>query len=301
MSGSPRVPPSERAVLATVASGTVLAPLNSTMIAVALPQVLEEFGTGVAQGDSLPDRLGLPPAGGGQSWGQDGAATPDPWRVDLVWRRIAGSGIGSKPAGVPDAGQRGRAGARVRPDRAPGLRLRPGLGRNCSGRRCGSAARGFARRSRRLASHLLRQFATRPAGLAVGAPGNTGEARPAAESSFRPGQGAVTVCRVARCGRAAGRLTFWRAPVVGEWWGRGHRLTSCSRRSVVCWPVAVAGERRPWPGRLCLPSVYCLSRCSAVGSSFPHSCSGFALPALGLACRRRRWRKPASRPARHER
>ena len=39
---------SERLVVATVALGTMLAPLNSTMIAVALPGVMDDFGVGVA-------------------------------------------------------------------------------------------------------------------------------------------------------------------------------------------------------------------------------------------------------------
>ena len=41
-------PPGERGVIATVALATMLAPLNSTMIAVALPQVIQEFETDVA-------------------------------------------------------------------------------------------------------------------------------------------------------------------------------------------------------------------------------------------------------------
>jgi EmrB/QacA subfamily drug resistance transporter len=41
-------PPRERAVLATAALGTTLAPLNSTMIAVALPAVMRDLDTGVA-------------------------------------------------------------------------------------------------------------------------------------------------------------------------------------------------------------------------------------------------------------
>jgi EmrB/QacA subfamily drug resistance transporter len=40
--------PSERGVLVTVALATMLAPLNSTMIAVALPQIIREFQTDVA-------------------------------------------------------------------------------------------------------------------------------------------------------------------------------------------------------------------------------------------------------------
>lgn len=40
--------PAERAVIVTVALGTTLAPLNSTMIAVALPRVMAEFDAGVA-------------------------------------------------------------------------------------------------------------------------------------------------------------------------------------------------------------------------------------------------------------
>ena len=39
---------SERTILLAVALGTTLAPLNSTMIAVALPRVLEEFQEGPA-------------------------------------------------------------------------------------------------------------------------------------------------------------------------------------------------------------------------------------------------------------
>jgi EmrB/QacA subfamily drug resistance transporter len=39
----------ERAVLATVALGTVLAPLNSTMIAVALPRIMSDFDADVAE------------------------------------------------------------------------------------------------------------------------------------------------------------------------------------------------------------------------------------------------------------
>jgi len=37
----------ERAVVATVALGTILAPLNSTMIAVALPRIIDDFGSSV--------------------------------------------------------------------------------------------------------------------------------------------------------------------------------------------------------------------------------------------------------------
>ena len=40
--------PSERAVLVTVALATMLAPLNSTMIAVALPRIIDDFGTDIA-------------------------------------------------------------------------------------------------------------------------------------------------------------------------------------------------------------------------------------------------------------
>src|SRR5438093_1193556 len=39
---------SDRAILVTAALATMLAPLNSTMIAVALPNVMGELGTGVA-------------------------------------------------------------------------------------------------------------------------------------------------------------------------------------------------------------------------------------------------------------
>src|SRR5687768_12335886 len=42
--------PSERAVLATAALGTMLAPLNSTMIVVALPDILDDFGRSLAWG-----------------------------------------------------------------------------------------------------------------------------------------------------------------------------------------------------------------------------------------------------------
>ena len=41
-------PPGERGVIVTVALATMLAPLNSTMIAVALPRVIQEFGADVA-------------------------------------------------------------------------------------------------------------------------------------------------------------------------------------------------------------------------------------------------------------
>src|SRR4030042_1340857 len=41
-------PSSERAAVLTVALATMLAPLNSTMIAVALPHVITEFGADVA-------------------------------------------------------------------------------------------------------------------------------------------------------------------------------------------------------------------------------------------------------------
>ncbi len=39
---------SERLVVVTVSLGAMLAPLNSTMIAVALPGVMDDFGVGVA-------------------------------------------------------------------------------------------------------------------------------------------------------------------------------------------------------------------------------------------------------------
>ena len=39
----------ERAVLVTVALGAILAPLNSTMIAVALPQIVDDFDTTVGR------------------------------------------------------------------------------------------------------------------------------------------------------------------------------------------------------------------------------------------------------------
>jgi hypothetical protein len=39
---------SERAVLVTVALGSMLVPLNSTMIAVALPRLVDEFDTSSA-------------------------------------------------------------------------------------------------------------------------------------------------------------------------------------------------------------------------------------------------------------
>ena len=42
-----RAPGHERAVLATVALGAILAPLNSTMIAVALPRIVDDFDTSV--------------------------------------------------------------------------------------------------------------------------------------------------------------------------------------------------------------------------------------------------------------
>ena len=41
---------SERMVLVPVALGTMLAPLNSTMIAVALPELLEDFSRSLAWG-----------------------------------------------------------------------------------------------------------------------------------------------------------------------------------------------------------------------------------------------------------
>src|SRR5688500_3948260 len=43
-------PVSERGVLATAALGTMLAPLNSTMIVVALPEILDSFGRSLAWG-----------------------------------------------------------------------------------------------------------------------------------------------------------------------------------------------------------------------------------------------------------
>lgn len=50
MTGSEERKPGERAVLVTAALGTMLAPLNSTMIVVALPHILEEFGRSLAWG-----------------------------------------------------------------------------------------------------------------------------------------------------------------------------------------------------------------------------------------------------------
>ena len=41
-------PPSERAVLLTAALGTMLMPLNSTMVAVALPSIVDDFGVSLA-------------------------------------------------------------------------------------------------------------------------------------------------------------------------------------------------------------------------------------------------------------
>jgi hypothetical protein len=46
--GGPATPLSESAVLIPVALGTMLAPLNSTMIAVALPDLLGDFGRSLA-------------------------------------------------------------------------------------------------------------------------------------------------------------------------------------------------------------------------------------------------------------
>ena len=45
--GAPAGPAAERLVVAAVALTTMLAPLNSTMIAVALPRVMAEFGAGM--------------------------------------------------------------------------------------------------------------------------------------------------------------------------------------------------------------------------------------------------------------
>ncbi|HYI15183.1 MAG TPA: MFS transporter, partial [Thermomicrobiales bacterium] len=42
--------PSARVVLLTAALGTMLAPLNSTMIVVALPEILDDFGHSLAWG-----------------------------------------------------------------------------------------------------------------------------------------------------------------------------------------------------------------------------------------------------------
>jgi EmrB/QacA subfamily drug resistance transporter len=50
MTDSAERSPGERAVLVTAALGTMLAPLNSTMIVVALPHILEEFGRSLAWG-----------------------------------------------------------------------------------------------------------------------------------------------------------------------------------------------------------------------------------------------------------
>src|SRR4051812_2492729 len=46
--GATRSAPTERAVLLTVALATMLMPLNSTMVAVALPEVLHDFDASVA-------------------------------------------------------------------------------------------------------------------------------------------------------------------------------------------------------------------------------------------------------------
>ena len=43
----------ERTVILTVALGTILAPLNSTMIAVALPKIIDDFGNSVRAGGWL--------------------------------------------------------------------------------------------------------------------------------------------------------------------------------------------------------------------------------------------------------
>jgi MFS family permease len=48
--GSTTKPLSDRAVLVTIALATMLAPLNSTMIAVALPELLADFNRSLAWG-----------------------------------------------------------------------------------------------------------------------------------------------------------------------------------------------------------------------------------------------------------
>jgi DHA2 family methylenomycin A resistance protein-like MFS transporter len=50
---APRHLPAERTVLVTAALGTMLAPLNSTMIVVALPHILDEFGASLTWGSWL--------------------------------------------------------------------------------------------------------------------------------------------------------------------------------------------------------------------------------------------------------
>src|SRR5688500_10070625 len=49
MAGQAR-PSAEREVLVTAALGTMLAPLNSTMLVVALPEILDHFGRSLAWG-----------------------------------------------------------------------------------------------------------------------------------------------------------------------------------------------------------------------------------------------------------
>src|SRR6187431_3090009 len=50
IAAGPEARPTERTLLVAVALGTMLAPLNSTMIVVALPSILDDFGHSLAWG-----------------------------------------------------------------------------------------------------------------------------------------------------------------------------------------------------------------------------------------------------------
>ena len=170
------VPPgptsTERFVILTAALGTMLAPLNSTMIAVALPGIMEEFDVGVGQaswlvtaylvamaslqppGGKIGDRLGRRPLViyglalfGLVSLGA--SAAPNLW-VTLVFRVLQAVLCG------PNTTQRCRFGPQSCARIAQGDWFRSDRGRGGDCSRVGPSTRRRARRDGGLEGDILR-------------------------------------------------------------------------------------------------------------------------------------------------
>jgi hypothetical protein len=197
----------ERAIVLTVALGTMLTLLNSTMIVAALPEVMVEFSAGVFSVGCLVTAYLIVMASLQLVAGKLGDRLG---RRRIMLGGLAYFGIASLGAAMASSlpmlffrVQQAIAGAAVLPNGAALVREVVPLSRRSPGRRHGSTAWRATRRDRRLACHLLRQPTAHLDGFAVRATSNPSRTGARDQPPVRPDGSGSIVCHIARSGRAS--------------------------------------------------------------------------------------------------
>ena len=289
--GADAGPAGERAVLVTVALAALLVPLNSTMIAVALPRLVDDLGTSLTSASWLVTSYLIAMAALQPVRGQARRPLRPPaaraGRPGLVRRRVGGSGGRRQPRAahrLPRAAGRRRravlpqldgAPARDRAAGAPRLADGPGRRRAAAGRRRRPAARRRARRAGRLGVDLPRQPAARRGRAPRRPPGDPGR---------RAGSGARRRLRPHRRGAADGDAGGGRVGPQRQRPRRRRRLRASAPPAWRCSSASSAwscGGPTRWSSRGSSPARRSARRRPASPSATSRcTCSLLALPVL---------------------